>query len=163
MRRITAMSRHRDHLPGVASSMHFYGVREVPAIPLRDRGLSGCDLPNRPFVKVAFTKCHLAPNGTSESKSSSSQGVPYTQVASDLARGSAVACDLARSLTSGLARARDLDRHVDTAFGRHGLDFAFATTTQAGTGPGPGTESPLALRCEPRPRTLSKHPGGLMR
>ena len=47
MRRITAMSRHRDHLPGVASSMYFYGMREAPAIPLRDRGLSGCDLPNR--------------------------------------------------------------------------------------------------------------------
>src|SRR5260370_5834675 len=43
MRRITAMSRHRDHLPGVASSMHFYGMREAPAIPLRDRGLCGCD------------------------------------------------------------------------------------------------------------------------
>src|SRR5271165_6017495 len=144
MRRITAMSRHRDHLPGVASSMHFYGVREVPAIPLRDRGLSGCDLPNRPFVKVAVTKCHLAPNGTSESKSSSSQGVPYTQVASDLARGSAVArgsalaCDLARSLTSGLARARDLDRHVDTAFGRHGLDFAFCNHHTGGNRPRTG-------------------------
>jgi hypothetical protein len=75
MRRITAMSRHRDHLPGVASSsMHFYGMREVPAIPLRDRGLSGCDLPCRLIVKVAVTKCHLAPNGTAESKSSSSQG-----------------------------------------------------------------------------------------
>ncbi len=117
--------------------MHFYGMREAPAIPLRDRGLSGCDLPNRLFVKVAVTKCHLAPNGTSESKSSSSQGVPYTQVASDLAHGSALAralardhaCDLARSLNSALARARDLDRHVDTAFGRHGLDSAFATTT----------------------------------
>ena len=30
MRRITAMSRHRDHLPGLASSMHFYGMRETP-------------------------------------------------------------------------------------------------------------------------------------
>ena len=38
MRRITAMSRHRDHLPGLASSLHFYGMREAPAIPLRDRG-----------------------------------------------------------------------------------------------------------------------------
>ena len=42
MRRITAMSRHRDHLRGVAPSMHFYGMREAPAIPLRDRGLPGC-------------------------------------------------------------------------------------------------------------------------
>ena len=42
MRRITAMSRHRDHLRGVAPSMHFYGMREDPAIPLRDRGLPGC-------------------------------------------------------------------------------------------------------------------------
>jgi hypothetical protein len=38
MRRITAMSRHRDHLPGLASSLHFYGMPEAPAIPLRDRG-----------------------------------------------------------------------------------------------------------------------------
>jgi len=31
------MSRHRDHLRGVASSMHFYyGMREAPAISLRD-------------------------------------------------------------------------------------------------------------------------------
>ena len=29
MRRITAMSRDRDHLRGVASSMHFYGMREA--------------------------------------------------------------------------------------------------------------------------------------
>jgi hypothetical protein len=43
MRRITAMSWHRDHLRGVAPSMHFYGMREDPAIPLRDRGLCGCD------------------------------------------------------------------------------------------------------------------------
>src|SRR5438552_18695394 len=42
MRRITAMSWHRDHLRGVAPSIHFYGMREAPAIPLRDRGLSGC-------------------------------------------------------------------------------------------------------------------------
>src|SRR5437016_517921 len=42
MRRITAMSWHRDHLRGVAPSMHFYGMGEAPAIPLRDRGLSGC-------------------------------------------------------------------------------------------------------------------------
>ena len=38
MRRITAMSRHRDHLRSVASSLHFYGMREAPAISLRDRG-----------------------------------------------------------------------------------------------------------------------------
>jgi len=42
VRRITAMSRHRDHLRSVASSMHFYGMRETPAISLRDRGLAGC-------------------------------------------------------------------------------------------------------------------------
>ena len=36
------MSRHRDHLRSVASSMHFYGMREAPAISLRDRGLCGC-------------------------------------------------------------------------------------------------------------------------
>jgi hypothetical protein len=43
MRRITAMSRHRDHLPGLASSLHFYGMPQAPARPLRDRGLSGRD------------------------------------------------------------------------------------------------------------------------
>jgi hypothetical protein len=43
MRRITAMSRHRDHLHGLASSLHFYGMPEAPARPLRDRGLSGRD------------------------------------------------------------------------------------------------------------------------
>jgi len=32
------MSRHRNHLRSVASSMHFYGMREAPAISLRDRG-----------------------------------------------------------------------------------------------------------------------------
>ncbi len=37
------MSRHRDHLPGVASPLHFYAMPEAPAISLRDRGLSGCD------------------------------------------------------------------------------------------------------------------------
>jgi hypothetical protein len=43
MRRITAMSRHRDHLPGLASSLHFYGMPEAPARPLRDRSLAGRD------------------------------------------------------------------------------------------------------------------------
>ena len=37
------VARHRHHVRGVASSMHFYGMREAPAMPLRDRGLSGCD------------------------------------------------------------------------------------------------------------------------
>jgi len=37
MQRITAMSRHRDHLHSVASSLRFYGMPEAPAVPLRDR------------------------------------------------------------------------------------------------------------------------------
>jgi len=43
MQRITAMSRHRDHLPGIAASLHFYGMREAAPIPLRDGGPLCCD------------------------------------------------------------------------------------------------------------------------